>query len=126
LTPPFPVHRAFHKVGMDLVGPLQRTAAGNRYIITCVDSMSKWVEAIVWPVKASKRTAEFLYNEVICRRGCPADVVTDQGGEFQGEFQKVLDKLHINQRLTSPYHPQANGLTDRFNQTLTKSLIKMT
>jgi len=123
---PIPVHSAFHKVGLDLVGPLQRTAAGNRYIITCVDYMTKWVEAMVLPVKTSKRTAEFLYNEVICRHGCPAEVVTDQGGEFQGEFQELLDKFHIDHRLTSPYHPQANGLTERFNQTLTKSLIKMT
>ncbi len=88
--------------------------------------MTKWVEASVLPVKTSKRTAEFLYNEVICRHGCPAEVVTDQGGEFQGEFQELLDKFHIDHRLTSPYHPQANGLTERFNQTLTKSLIKMT
>ena len=123
---PIPVHSAFHKVGLDLVGPLQRTAAGNRYIITCVDYMTKWVEAMVLPVKTSKRTAEFLCNEVICRHGCPAEVVTDQGGEFQGEFQELLDKFHIDHRLTSPYHPQANGLTERFNQTLAKSLIRMT
>ena len=123
---PIPVHSAFHKVGLDLVGPLQRTAAGNRYMITCVDYMTKWVEAIVLPDKTSKRTAEFLYSEVICRHGCPAEEVTGQGGEFQGEFQELLDKFHIDHRLTSPYHPQANGLTERFNQTLTKSLIKMT
>lgn len=54
------------------------------------------------------------------------EVVTDQGGEFQGEFQALLDKCGIDHRLTSPYHPQANGLTERANQTLTRSLIKMT
>ena len=123
---PISVHSAFRKFGLDLVGPLQRAAAGNRYIITCVDCMTKWVEAIVLPVKTSKRIAEFLYNEVICRHGCPAEVVTYQGGDFQGEFQEILDKFHIDHRLTSLYHPQANGLTEQFNQTLTKSLIKMT
>lgn len=54
------------------------------------------------------------------------EVVTDQGGEFQGEFQALLDKCGIDHRLTSPYHPQANGLTERAHQTLTRSLIKMT
>lgn len=54
------------------------------------------------------------------------EVVTDQGGEFQGEVQALLDKCGIDHRLTSPYHPQANGLTERANQTLTRSLIKMT
>lgn len=54
------------------------------------------------------------------------EVVTDQGGEFQGEFQALMDRCGIDHRLTSPYHPQANGLTERANQTLTKSLVKMT
>ena len=35
VTTPVPVHSAFQKVDMDLVGLLQRTSASNRYIITC-------------------------------------------------------------------------------------------
>lgn len=46
---PIPAHSAFHKIGLDVVGPLQRTADGNRYIITCVNYMVKWVEANVLP-----------------------------------------------------------------------------
>ena len=123
---PIPVHSAFHKVGIDIVGPLQRTANGNRYIVTSIDYMTKWVEAKALPDKTSKHTAEFLYSDIISRHGCPAEIVSDQGGEFQGAFQSLLDRLFIDHRLTSPYHPQANGLTERFNQTLTRSLTKMT
>ncbi|KAL0018752.1 hypothetical protein WJX77_000959 [Trebouxia sp. C0004] len=80
---PIPVYSAFHKVGLDLVGPLQCTAAGNRYIITCVDYMTKWVEASVLPVKTSKRTAEFLYNKVICRHGWQQKWLQTKEGSFK-------------------------------------------
>ena len=123
---PIPVHSAFHKVGIDIIGPLQRTANGNRYIVTSIDYMTKWVEAKALPDKTSKHTSEFLYGDIISRHGCPAEVVSDQGGEFQGAFQDLLDRFYIDHRLTSPYHPQANGLTERFNQTLIRSLTKMT
>ena len=56
-----PVHSAFHKTGMDFMGSLRRTAAGNCYVITCVD-MTKWVEAIVLPDKSSRKSAEFLFR----------------------------------------------------------------
>ena len=122
---PIPVHSTFYKVGIDLVGPLQRTAAGNRYVITCVDYMTKYVEAKALPDKTSRQTADFFYTEIVCRHGTPAEVLSDHGGEFAGAFQDLLDRLHIDHRRSSPYHPQTNGLTERWNQTMTKSLVKM-
>ena len=123
---PIPVKYAFHKVGIDLVGPLQVTSAGNKYIVTCIDYLSKWVEARALPDKTSKQVAHFFYADIVCRHGTPAEVISDQGGEFQGDFQDLLDRLCIDHRMTSPYHPQANGLTERFNQTCVRSLRKMT
>ena len=107
---PVPVHSAFYKVGLDLIGPLQMTASRHRYIITSVDYITKRVEAKALPYK---KTADFLYTDIICRDGVPWEVVIDQGGEFQGDFQELLDRPRIDHRLTSPYHPPANGLTER-------------
>ena len=123
---PIAVQGIYHKVGIDMIGPIQVSLSGNKYIITAIDYMSKNIEAVAVPNKNSKTTAEFFYRDIICRHGTPVEVVTDQGGEFQGEFQIMLDKYGIDHRLTSAYHPQANGLTERANQTLTRSLIKMT
>ena len=123
---PIAVQGIYHKVGIDMIGPLQTSKSGHKYIITAVDYMSKNIEAQAVANKSSKTTAEFFYRDIVCRHGTPVEVVTDQGGEFQGEFQALLDKCGIDHRLTSPYHPQANGLTERANQTLTRSLIKMT
>ena len=123
---PIPVKYAFHKVGIDLVGPLQITSAGNRYIVTCIDYLSKWVEVRALSDKTSKQVADFFYADIVCRHGTSAEVISDQGGEFQGAFQDLLDRLCIDHRMTSPYHLQANGLTERFNQTCIRSLRRMT
>lgn len=42
---PIPVEGVYHKVGVDMIGPLQTSASGNRYIITTVDYMTKNVKA---------------------------------------------------------------------------------
>ncbi len=123
---PIAVQGIYHKVGIDMIGPLQTSLSGNKYIITAVGYMSKNIEAEAVPNKSSKTTAEFFYRDIVCRHGTPVEVVTDQGSEFQGEFQALLDKCGIDHRKTSPCHPQANGLTERANQTLTRSLVKMT
>ena len=122
---PIPVTGIYHKVGIDMIGPIQTSKAGNKCIITAIDYMSKWIEAAAVPDKNSSTTADFLYRNIITRHGTPVEVVSDQGGEFKGAFQDLLDKCGIDHRLTSPYHPQANGLTERANQTLTRSLIKV-
>ena len=54
------------QVGIDLVGPLPRTARGNKYIVTLVDYFSKWPEAEAMPDKSAKSVAVFLYK-MICR-----------------------------------------------------------
>lgn len=57
------------KVGIDLIGPLPKTARGNRYIVTLVDYFSKWPEAEPIPDKSAKTVAAFLYR-MICRLLC--------------------------------------------------------
>jgi transposase InsO family protein len=53
-------------------------------------------------------------------------IITDQGREFINSMNdKLCDLLDIKHKLTSPYHPQANGLDERFNQTLKRALEKL-
>ena len=122
---PIAVQGIYHKVGIDMIGPLQISSSGNRYIVTTIDYMSKNIEATALPSKSSKIIADFFHRDIICRHGTPVEVVSDQGGEFKGDFQELLDKCGIDHRLTSAYHPQANGMTERANQTIQRALIKM-
>ncbi len=56
--------------------------------------------------------------------GAPAEVLTDQGTEFQGEFQVLCDKALIDHRTTSRNHPEADGLAKRVVQTVKRALHK--
>ena len=51
---------------MDLIGPLPKTARGNKYVVTLVDYFSKWPEAAALQDKTAKRVALFLYD-LFCR-----------------------------------------------------------
>ena len=68
-------------VGMDLVGPLQKTAKGNQYILTMTCYFSKWVEAMPLANKSAFCVAQAIFS-VYCRHGAPNNIITDQGREF--------------------------------------------
>lgn len=124
---PIKVAGPFHTVGIDYIGPLPETDKGNRYIVVCVDYLTKWVEAKAVPIATAFETAEFLYNDVIARHGCPRRIISDQGTHFVNKTIEVLCKeWKISQKLASAYHPQTNGLVERFNQTVKKVLAKLT
>ena len=61
---PIAVQGIYYKVGKDMIGPLQTSQSGNKYIITAVDYMSKNIEAEAVPNKSSKTTAEFFYRDI--------------------------------------------------------------
>ena len=60
------------------------------------------------------------------RHGCTQIILSDQGREFVNQINKRLfEKLKTDHRVSSAYHPQTNGLVERFNQTLQRSLVKL-
>ena len=96
-----------------------------RYIITCTDYFTKWVEAAPLPTKEAKGVAGFLYS-LFCRHGVPKRIQSDQGREFVNSLTNHLFKLTgVHHIISTAYHPQTNGLDERFNQTLQRTLLKM-
>jgi len=121
---PLPVEPMFYRWGMDLCGEFPVTARGNRYVLVAVEHFSKHVELIAIPDKHAVSTAAAA-TEVLCRFAAPAEILTDGGGEWEGEFDELLSSCFIDHRLTSPNHPQANGLSERIVQVVKKGLRKM-
>ena len=83
---------------VDLFGPFQRTWRGNVYCMVCIEHFSKWIEIIPIPNKEAGTVAFALFHHVLSRfRGC-AEVLTDRGTEFQGEFQDLPMQAFIDHR----------------------------
>jgi hypothetical protein len=114
----------FDQLGMDIVGPLEKTKAGNRYMLVITDYATKYPE--VFPLKSIKaRAVASSLIQLFSRVGFPKSIVTDQGSNFMSELLKQVYKLlGITGVRTTPYHPQTDGLTERFNQTLKQMLRK--
>lgn len=122
---PISVDSPWHRLGIDLVGPLPRTESGNAYIVTCTDYFTKWPEAAAIPDKSATTVASFLFS-LITRHGSPVIIQSDQGREFINDVNHHLFELTgVEHRISAAYHPQTNGLDERFNQTLVSALTKM-
>lgn len=60
-----------------------------------------------------------LVKEFVCRYGIPRELHTDQGRLFEAAvFQEICQLLDINKTRTTPFHPQSDGMVERFNRSL--------
>jgi len=98
----------------------------NEYLIVATDYLTKWFEAAVVKKCNQKVAAKFMYNQIICRYGCPLEIVTDQGTHFANELvSKLLKRMSVKHQRSSPYYLQANGLVEKNNGVLTNILGKI-
>ena len=64
-------------------------------------------------------------REVVCRHGVPAQLLSDRGKAFLSLLlREVCEVLGVKKLNTTAYHPQTDGLVERFNHTLTNMLAK--
>ncbi|GET60683.1 DDE-type integrase/transposase/recombinase [Rhizophagus irregularis DAOM 181602=DAOM 197198] len=122
---PIKIGQPFDRVGMDIVGPLPKTKKGNMYIVVATEYLTKWPEARALPNAKASSVVSFFYEDIICRHGCPKEILTDRGTHFVNEMLNSLcQELGVKHQLSTAYHPQTNGLVERFNQTLCEALAK--
>ncbi|KRZ04757.1 Retrovirus-related Pol polyprotein from transposon [Trichinella pseudospiralis] len=106
-------------IGVDIIGPFQRTERGSRYILTVQDYFSKWPEAYPIPDMTANTDARTLVNEFICRYGAPGSLHSDQGRNFEAALiRELCETFDIHKTRTTLYYTQPNGLVERFHRTL--------
>jgi hypothetical protein len=94
------------------------------YVMVAVEAFTKWVVLVPLRSKEPENTAYAYYSSVYAYYGAAAQVVTDQGGEWEGRFQQLMQRLCIDHRTTSAYRPQSNGQAEKTVQTVKRSLKK--
>lgn len=119
----FPESARFDHVHIDIVGPLP-ISNNNRYIITFIDRFTRWPEAVPVPEVTAEIVAKTFYNTWISRFGCPVRITTDQGRQFESNLFTTLSKLMgIKKIRTTSYHPQSNGLVERWHRTMKAAIM---
>lgn len=109
----FPMER----VHLDILGPFVESLRGNKYILVMVDQFSKWVELAAIPDQTAEVIATQFLSRFVSTFGCPLEVHTDQGKNFDSNLFKTLcELLQISKTRTTPYRPCSNGQVERYNR----------
>ena len=118
---PIPVQRPFQIMGVDVM-ELPVTDSGNHHV---VDFLTKW--PLVFPVPDQKavRLVKLLTEEVIPLFGVPEALLSDTGTNLMSTLMlDICKKLGIRKLNTTAYHPECDGMVERFNRTLKTALLK--
>lgn len=112
--------RKWGSVSMDLIPALPETASGNSAIVVFVDRLSKMTHLAACKTSIDTRAfAKPFRHDVIRLHGVPYEFVSDPDGRFTSTFMReVCRLLNVKQAMSTPYHPQTDGQTERTNRTL--------
>ena len=114
--------RRFSHIHVDLVGPLPQSN-GFSHLFTIVDRTSGWPEAVPLQSTTAEECAKVLLRTWIPTFGVPAIITSDRGAQFTSSIWSSLCRfLGINHSPTTSFHPQSNGLVERFHRRLKVSL----
>ena len=111
------------------MGPLPASSAldgcsqSYRYLVTCIDRTTRWLEAIPVADITAPTIAHTFYGGWITRWGVPLTLITDLGRQFESQLWRKLSTIVGFQRIrTTSYHLQSNGLIERQHRTLKTAL----
>ncbi len=115
-------HRRFAHIHVDLVGPLPPSCV-HTYLFTIIDRTSRWPEAIPLTSITAVDCARALFAGWVSPFGVPATITSDRGAQFMSALWAGLySLLNIQHSPTKAYHPQSNGLVERFHRRLKDAL----
>jgi hypothetical protein len=110
-------------MGLDFIGPVPQSSNGNKYILVCTDYLSRYAITQATPNCTAETAAKFLVKQIILQYGVPKQLLTDRGTHFMSNvFESIASRCGVNHITATTYHPQCNGLTERFNATLVDSI----
>ncbi|KAL7295764.1 hypothetical protein TKK_0011105 [Trichogramma kaykai] len=112
----------FSRVHLDIVTLVE--SEGYTHALTMIDRYARWSEAVPIVDMQAAIVARAFVETWVARYGAPETITTDQGMQFDGElFARLCKLLGSNKIRTTPYHPQSNGLLERWNRDFKRALM---
>eukprot|EP00253_Pinus_taeda_P006889 PITA_06889 len=106
----------FERWALDFVGPINPSSNQRTYILVATEYVTKWVEAEALPIATKDSVIQFLFH-LFVRYGLPREIITYGGPQFVGnKLTETLNNYHVQHKITTPYHPQANGQVEISNK----------
>ncbi|KAI3802113.1 hypothetical protein L1987_30238 [Smallanthus sonchifolius] len=109
----------WEEITMDFI-KLPQTAKGNDTIWVIVDRLTKSTHFLpIRETSSSERLAEIFIKEVVSRHGMPLSIVSDRDTRFTSRFWKKFNEaMGTRLNISTAYHPQTDGQSERTIQTL--------
>jgi hypothetical protein len=116
--------RPWQQVSMDLITQLPRSSDGNDAIVVFVDKLTKMVHyAATTTTVTAPQLASLFLDRVFRLHGLPDSILSDRDPRFTAHFWKSFWKqLGTTLTMSTAYHPQTDGQTERANRTLEEML----
>jgi len=106
----------WQEITVDMIGPLLQSK-NNDAMLVVIDRLTKMIQIIPTFVGiTSKEIAELYKNNIWKLHGIPRKIISDREPQFTLKFMGELCKcLGIQRALSTAYHPQTDGQTERMN-----------
>ncbi|MCG7879153.1 MAG: RNase H-like domain-containing protein [Candidatus Thiodiazotropha endolucinida] len=113
------------RVCLDLLGPFPESRNKNKYILSICDQFTRWIEMFPLKNMEAETVATVFVSEFVSRYGLCRQILTDQGKQFESKlFKGICELLDIDKKRSTSFHPQTNGIQERFNRTIEDMLSK--
>ena len=118
--------RPFDKIAIDLVMESEMSTSGNKHILTIIDHLTGWPEALPILDKSADTIVSTFTNLYLPVHMCPRYILFDNGTGFKNTLMdQVLKQLGIERIFSAPYPPQSNGKLEVFHKYLKPTLKKL-
>ena len=99
---------------------------GFSYLLTAVDRFSRWPVAVPLADTTAATVADAFAQGIVANYGIPASITTDNGSQFcSALWTQLMQTWGIKSHFTTTYHPESNGLVERFHRRLKESMIAL-
>ena len=118
--------RSINKIAIELVTECKTSNSGNKHILTIIDHLTGWLEALLIPDKSADTIVSAIINQYLPVHLFPGYILSDNSTEFKNSLMdQVLKQLGIERRFSAPYYPQSSGKLEVFHKYLKPTLKKL-